>query len=389
MSALLDDLLLNPPFGGDVLDTGGYATEGDSLALVQVSSDGVDLNVIFEEIRQVLAAYNAERGALGQLLGYYTTDAATALPESISEGDFEEASEYGEPTGLRVPSEYILRGYQFKDYDRATRFTWKFLRDSTVEQIRSATDHILNADSRLVNRLILNRLFSNVAATNNFGHAVFSLWNSDTEVPPPYLGKTFTAPHNHYLTTGNATIDSSDLEDARKHVVEHGFGTSPNCQLVALMHPTEVDEVMGFKAGEVNNNSATAKFDWIPSQGAPPYLLKAGDTIVGQVAPSSYNGLRVAGSYGDVWIIPTDFVNEHYFALVATFGPNSPANAIAVRQHPTPAYQGLRIIPGRVPGYPLTEAFFARGVGCGVRRRGQAVCMQVSTEPTYTAPTVP
>jgi hypothetical protein len=102
------------------------------------------------------------------------------------------------------------------------------------------------------------------------------------------------------------------------------------------MHPTEAEECAKFKAGQTNNNSAVAKFDYIPNAGSPAYLLQQGDTIVGQVAPASYNGLKVAGSYGDVWIIPTDFVPEHYFAVVATYGANSPNNCIGIRQHPTP-----------------------------------------------------
>jgi hypothetical protein len=141
-------------------------------------------NVIFEEIRQV-AAYNAERGRWAPCSATTRPDSATAIPESISEGDFEEASEFGEPTGLRVQSRYLVRSYMFRDYDRATRFTWKFLRDSIVEQIRSATEPYLNADWRLFNRQFLNQLFSNMAETNNLGHTCFSLWSGDSEVPPP------------------------------------------------------------------------------------------------------------------------------------------------------------------------------------------------------------
>ena len=61
-------------------------------------------------------------------------------------------------------------------------------------------------------------------------------------------------------------------------------------------------------------------------------------------------------------------------------GPGSPNNPVAVRQHPNPAYQGLRVIPGHWANYPLIESFFARSVGVGVRHRGAAAVVQVTTQ---------
>lgn len=67
---------------------------------------------------------------------------------------------------------------------------------------------------------------------------------------------------------------------------------------------------------------------------------------------------------------------------------NSPNNAIGVRQHPTPAYQGLRMIPGAVPGYPLQESFYTRGFGVGTRWRGAAAVCQITPDAEYTPPTI-
>lgn len=49
---------------------------------------------------------------------------------------FEEATEFGVPTALREPADYLRLGYNFRDYDKATRFTWKALRAMTSEQVR-------------------------------------------------------------------------------------------------------------------------------------------------------------------------------------------------------------------------------------------------------------
>lgn len=105
----LADLLRLPPFGAE----GGIATQGD--VLVNVTADGVDLNVIWAEVAQVIAAWNAERSALTSLLAFSTTNTADAIPQSKSEDSFEEASEFGQPESLRPPSDFLLMGYEFRD----------------------------------------------------------------------------------------------------------------------------------------------------------------------------------------------------------------------------------------------------------------------------------
>jgi hypothetical protein len=73
--------------------------------------------------------------------------------------------------------------------------------------------------------------------------------------------------------------------------------------------------------------------------------------------------------------------------VAATGGPNSDANSVGFRQHVNAAYQGLRHIPGKGP-YPLVDSFFVRGFGTGTRHRGAAVVAQITTNASYTAPTI-
>lgn len=377
---LLQSLLLLPPFGAE----GGYATEGD--VLVNTTADGVSLEVIWAEVAAVVKAWNAERSALTSLLAFNTTNTADAIPQSRSTDSFDLASELGEPTALRPPSNYHLMGYRFDDYDKASRWTWKFLRDSTAEQVRAITNYALEADNKLTTGTILQRLFDPTQGENEWSHPVYGLYNGDSMVPPAYLGKEFQAAHQHYLVSGSDTIDSGDLETATRMVAEHGFGSEPNSRLLALMNPAQAEVVASFKAGEQNAPDIIAKYDYIPSQGAPAYLQP--ENIVGQVAPESYNGLKVQGSYGPVWIIQSDFIPEDYFTVVATYGANSSDNAIGFREHPQRQYQGLRTIPGLGP-YPLTDAFFQRSFGVGVRRRGQACVTQIKATGTYDVPVIP
>ncbi|WP_156959185.1 hypothetical protein [Mycobacterium triplex] len=126
---------------------------------------------------------------------------------------------------------------------------------------------------------------------------------------------------------------------------------------------------------------------FIPSAGAPAYLQP--DNIVGQIAPASFNGLRIDGSYGPVWIVRTQYIPTGYLAIVATESPNSLNNPISLRQHTNAAYQGLRSIPGNTNGYPLIESFWSRAVGVGTRHRGAAAVVQIKATGSYEPPTIP
>lgn len=370
------------PFGAD---SSGINTEGD--VLVNTTADGVAIDVLWQEVQQVLSAWNAERSAVASLLSRSTINAADAIPQAIEDESFEEASEHGEPESIRVPGNAILLGSTLGDWDKAGRFTWKFLRDSTAEQIRAVTNYALAADNKLTNGLIVNRIFNPEPELNEWNHTCYGLWSADGMVPPTYLGKTFDRDHSHYLVSGSAVIDSGDLDAAIKHVQEHGYGVSPVSRLIAFMNEQEADEVSKFRAGTANNNSAVAAHDYIPSQGAPAYLQP--DNIVGQVAPAQFNGLMIDGSYSKLWIVRTQYIPAGYFAVVATDGPNSPNNAVSFREHVNAAYRGLRNIPGPKPNYPMEESFWARCCGVGTRHRGAAVVTQVKESGSYVAPLIP
>lgn len=374
-------LLFWPPYGAE----GGYNAEND--ALVQVLADGTDLNAMWAELRSVLSTWNAERSAFAQLLSYRTTDTASAVPQSISDESFEEASEFGEPTSLRIPSAHLLLGYDFRDYDRATRFTWKFLRSATAEQVRASVDGILAADNKLVNGLILRRMFDNQSGTNEWGNQCYPAWSADGVVPPAWAGKTFEGTHTHYIASGSTDLDSGDLEAAFDHITEHGYGVEPASQLLVFMNPAQAKVVSTFKASIENNNGQKAAYDYVPSAGAPPYLLPVGQQIQGTPAPGTYNGLKVEGSYGPGLLMASYYIPSGYFAVVASNGPNSPLNLVGFREHQNTAYQGLRQIPGGVAAYPLQESFFTRACGTGVRHRGAGVVTQL-TAGSYTPPAI-
>ena len=93
------------------------------------------------------------------------------------------------------------------------------------------------------------------------------------------------------------------------------------------------------------------------------------------------------GSYGPWTIIVDDLFPEAYIAGVATGGPEQLNNPVGFREHANASLRGLRLVKGPSPDYPLIDSFYQRGFGTGIRQRGGAAVMQITTNATYTAPT--
>ena len=144
--------------------------------------------------------------------------------------------------------------------------------------------------------------------------------------------------------------------------------------------------MQSFRAGvESRTSGPKAKYDFIPSSLAPPYLTDK--TLIGQRAPAEYGGLQVQGSYGRAILIESNYVPVGYTILAATGGPGSLENVCGFREHSDAAWRGLLLIPGNQQGFPIQESFGHRAFGVGVRHRGAAVALQVTASSAHTAPT--
>lgn len=363
----------------------GISTQGD--VLVNQTADGVDLNDIWAEIQEVLGLWNTERKTITGLLSYRTVNVADAIAQSISSDSFEEATEFGEPRAIRPPVDVLKLGYSFKDYDISLRATWKFLREATAEQVQAQVTRVFEADNKLTTGTVMNRLFNPATRLNEWGHTCYGLWSGDGMVPPPYLGQTFAGDHTHYLTTGSDVLDAADVEAMLHHVKEHGYGTRPATQMLILANPLDVEAatMTAWRAGVEYRSGQTPKWDFIPSALMPAWI--SDETIHGPIPNAEYNGLQVWGSYGGALLIQSNYIPRYYAAVVASGGPNSDTAPVGFREHINPAYRSLRHIPGRGP-YPLQSSFFARGFGVGVRHRSAAVVIQITTNASYTAPTI-
>lgn len=354
----------------------GTFTRGDLPTL----ADGTDTARLFADLQEVLATYNQARDGLRSLLTYKVTAAREYVLQTTAGMEFEQASEFGEPVGGRVPMDHLNLGFQFGWYDLAGRFTWQFLADATSAQVDSFANGAMEADSKLVFKQVMGALFDNVKRTNKEGDNVQPLYNADGTVPPEYQGETFDGTHNHYFTTGDANpMDSADVDSLTMAVTEHGFGTgdSTTGRLILFASKDEADIMRGFRV------ASGASFDFIPSDLAPPYLTT--DTLVGEKPPSTFGGVKIIGSYGSALVSESHLIPSGYVLAAVSNGSNSAYNPVGFREHPTATLRGLRLVKGATPDYPIIDSFYTRGVGTGVRLRGAAAVLQV-TSGSYTVP---
>lgn len=366
-----------------MVNRSGIQSRGD--VLVNETADGVDLNVIFDELSDALEEYNKHRSAIVNLLSYPTTDAGDAVPQDVNAELFEEATEYGTPRGIADPS-YLKLGYNFRDWDLGLRMSWKYLRGATREQVDNRIARAFEADNRLTTGVILDRLFSPVVRTNEFGIPCYGLYSGDMK-PPDHMGRSFPADHTHYLRTESLTLDSQDVELGIRHIAEHGYGSTQSARFLLLMNPNDVvsSKITCWRAGKEYATGKVPEFDFIPSSNAPARITN--EVVVGATPPPEYNNLPVTGSYGKALLIESYFIPAGWVAIVATGGNRSDNNPVGFREHDKPQYRGLRLIPGPGP-YPITESFMQRGFGVGVRHRGAAVAIQITTNPSYTPPVI-
>ncbi len=353
----------------------GTSTVGD---IVPVLGDGTETNALWRESQAALVVQNGLRDSLRALLTYPTTFAGEDVIQVAGGDDFEEASEFGEPKGLRAPTALLRLGFGFKDFDTATRFTWKFLRDAAADQVRAVVNLALEADNRLVFNAVMGALFNPAARVNPEARTVFSLYNADGTVPPAYAGITHLGTHTHYVVSGGAVIDGGDLVDLIDHVSHHGYAETG--RLLLLCHPNQGKAIRGFRV------ASGAPFDFIPSQAAPPYLTD--QMLVGDKPPAAYGRIAIAGAYGPAWVAEHPLIPAGYVLAVASDGAGSARNPVGFREHQRPEYRGLRQIPGGSPNYPLTDSFYQRSFGTGVRHRGAAAVMQIKATGTYDVPAI-
>lgn len=361
-----------------------------SDVLVQ-AADGSDINVIWGEIQELLAIWNSQRDRLIDYLTFQVNEVIDYVGVPV-EVDFEVASEYGKPVGIRGGSFYT-RGYDFRFYDLAIRYTWMFLAEATRQQIDNYTNMALEADNRLIFKKTMSTVFNSANGTGiadrNIPTTVYKFYNGDGEVPPTYKNITFTGSHTHYYTSyglpsqvQNAALQPATIDDLEDEFYNHGYTLQNGYDLVLWVNRQEGKKIRTFKV--VNG----ARYDFIPSQGVGGGIYQPQSLgIVGRPDGSPVDG--ELGTYGPFHVIEEPYIPAGYVVALVSGGALNINNPVGFREHKNPAYQGLKLVKGPDGSYPLSEAFYRRGFGTGVRQRGGGIVVQLvnSTSTTYTVPT--
>lgn len=380
----------------------GYGTSADILTRTR---DGQDLNAIWQAYQDALAEFNATRQPLISLLA---SPVDQIIEDVVQPGQerFEEATEFGVPVSIRPMPQLQSRAYPFKWYDTRAGYSFQFLaggvngtQGATAAQLDAILNQVMEADNQLQFDLVMKALFNSAnrtAQVNGNPYTVTALYNGDGMYIPPFKGQTFDPnTHTHYLATGLADqlyFDPQDVIDAATHVEHHGFTRANGYNILILMNPTDAAQGpvkfrrgVEFDNGAATNNLVESLYDFIPSAGQnTTLLLPPGYTLQGSLAPNTFAGLEVVGSWGPYLIIQDYQIPLGNMVAVATQGQNSSTNVVGIREHENPSLRGVVLRPGNNANYPLIDSYYIRGIGTGVRQRGAAAIMQLGS--SYSTP---
>jgi hypothetical protein len=361
----------------------GYNQAAD---VVTQLADGTDINAMWREFQQTLNMFNDDRDRLLSMLTFNVSNPVERVMQPSSSEDFEEATEFGEPKGIRVGVPFYI-GYPFKWWDLAARYTWMFLAESDQQQVEAVHASVLEAGNRLYFHQVLKRLFNatNTTATiDGVPYNVYALYNNDGTVPPPYKGTTHLGTHTHYLTTGTAALEPADLTDIETHLYHHGYRLTTGYSLVLLVSRQESLVIRQFTKGAAG--PLTGAYDFIPNGNIGGGIRLPEGTVVG--APTMSQPAGAIGTWGPFVVVEDEYVPTGYVVGLASGGEQNIGNPIGLREHENPGLRGLQLVKGRDNDYPLVDSFYRFGFGAGVRHRGAGVVMQVTVAGSYTPPTI-
>lgn len=373
ISWLLDESL-TPLVGGE----NGFNERADVVR----AADGTDLNDFWSEIQDTIRIRNADRTSIIDALTY-RVDGISEEITVPTEVDFEEASEYGQPVGIKGTAVRLFRGFDFKFYDLAVRYTWMFIAEASAQQLAVNHNLALEADVKLTFRKVMQRLF-NPLNSNGFTEAnepitVFAAYNGDGEVPPKVANQSFLGSHNHYTITGNTAVTPANLDALALQTEEHGYTLQTGYRNVLWVNKQEAAiiatfrTVNGAKYDFVANPALYGGAVWVPNNGT--YVGGPTGTVKGEI-----------GTYGPFHVVEEAFIPAGYLASIVTGGQENFGNPIGIREHSNPAYRGLKVIPGQRSDYPLLDSFYRKGIGTGMRHRGAVAIMQVKATGNYVVP---
>lgn len=337
--------------------------------LVQLRIGQIGDDRLAEFLQAELQMYNA---IADELMGGLTFDTQDWVVRFGAQGGGEmlPADEYSRQDVQHVAPGYSL-GFPLRRYQYAIGWTRDFFRRKTVGDLVKNLDEATRADLRLIIRQIKLALFTPTNATFHDEYkgdiTVRALVNADGTPIPSYDGIVFDpATHTHYTVSGGASLTDANIVAFEQNLIEHGHVGNQ----VLYINPQEEAQVKALS-------------DFVAA--VNPYLLQPLTTRALVSNPNDY--LHILGRLRHFEVRMRNWMPPGYIFGYNEYGDGSSLNPLARRMSDLPEDNNLHIA-GEDDRFPLNSQFMERWLGFGAYNRTNGVVMQVTTNGTYTAPTI-
>jgi hypothetical protein len=332
--------------------------------------DGQDINTIWTNMQNQLAAFNISNDAVVALFSFDTIKPNEKVGIPINPG-FQKATELGRPSKVRL--KFVARGFPLDHFDLGDGYTQEFIDIATGAELVAVQATILNSWTELQKEITLDAVMGSTNYTDKDNIAVKRLYNNDGEIPPTIKRWTHDGTHQHYLFGGGGGFVQADLDTMSEHLVHHGFREFGESTFILLAHRDEIQVIRGFA------NFITSE------ESEQPENIATSGVIKGLQRRGGTDGLRVEGFINDWTVVQYNDMVQGYLVGMISGGPFDVRNVVGQRLHENPSVRGLRLIEGRRFNYPIYDSVYDGYAGAGVGQRGAAVVMQDAA--SYTDPT--
>jgi len=328
----------------------------------------VNARVIDNAVAQSLEEHNRQVSALLSLVATRTVLAQERF-QIPGSGTLQPLDENGIPLPIRV-SGYADLGYPIRGGGTA----WGTNRVSrvmmTVAEANRYQITVQQQDADWVRRHILARLLDKNAWTftdpDVGALTIQPLANGDTV---QYLVNGQLATDNHYIAQAAGIADATN--------------PYPTIWTELTEHPGNSGPVVAYIASNLRTTTeALATF--VPVSDPDIAVGSGSDRVVGVPDSIRAFGDEVIGKVDGVWIVVWSHLPSDY---IVAFAQGAPEGALAMREYPEPALQGL-FEETHSPDGNRFERRFIRYAGFGARNRTAALAYFVSAgDTTYDVPT--
>ncbi len=237
--------------------------------------------------------------------------------------------------------------------------------DTTFIQDAKASDYVKKMavaaqwDLRRIRYEIIKESVNPQSAGRGFWNKTFDT-QAGISAPPTWGVNTFTGSHNHYLTTGAATISNLDFFfDGMQHIDEH---MDAGGDYICLMNSADINQLRKLVSFVGSNRANISN--------------PATDQMVTQ-------GINKEFEWGGITFVQEQNVPANYVVLLGGTGSQKP---FKFHEPNNPQFRGLLWIEGNNGNYPWMDSYVFRQFAVRSFNRSQGVVYQITANANYSAP---